>query len=68
MYYCKNCDENVNGKKITPGYFLIEVILWFFFIIPGLIYSIWRIGNKKVVCERCGWQYLKKLTSPSDNT
>lgn len=61
MYYCANCKNKVNGKKKTPGYFLLELFLWFLFIIPGLIYSIWRISNKKLVCEECGWPYLKKL-------
>ena len=60
-YYCKNCDSNVKGKRKTPGSFLVELILWLMFILPGLIYSIWRISNKKVICERCGWEYLKKI-------
>lgn len=51
---CKNCGHTVCPKRVTPGHFLIEVILWLCMIIPGLIYSIWRIASRYEACPVCG--------------
>jgi len=36
------------------GYFIVEVILWLCFILPGLIYSLWRHTTTAYnVCPKC---------------
>jgi hypothetical protein len=50
---CTKCLFQGTMKKDTPGSFLIEVILWLAFIVPGIIYSIWRLSNKKLMCPQC---------------
>jgi len=54
QYECKLCKHKGVTKKKIKGSFLVEVILWLFFIIPGLIYSIWRLTTKDNVCSNCG--------------
>lgn len=54
--YCPNCKYEGEAKSETPGYFLIELILWCIFLIPGLIYSIWRLCSRHSVCPKCGWK------------
>ena len=61
---CGSCGTIDNPKKHTKGSFLIEVILWLCFILPGLIYSIWRLTSKEVVCRTCKSKYLVPLDSP----
>jgi hypothetical protein len=39
---------------MTKGSFLIEFLLWVCFIVPGLIYSIWRLGTRHKGCPSCG--------------
>jgi hypothetical protein len=34
------------SEPVIKGSLLIEIILQTFFIIPGLIYSIWRLASK----------------------
>ena len=51
---CTNCGIRGDSKTFTPGSFFIEVILWICFIVPGVIYSIWRLTAKKKVCCACG--------------
>jgi len=51
---CTLCGYAGAPNKKTKGNFLIEVILWLFFLIPGLIYSIWRLSSKQDVCAKCG--------------
>lgn len=50
---CTVCGYVGEAKKHTKGNFLIEVVLWLFFIIPGLIYSIWRLTTKQTICPKC---------------
>lgn len=61
MISCPNCKYEGNGKRIVKGSFWIEVILWLCFIVPGLIYSLWRLTNKKWVCPRCSYEYVIKM-------
>lgn len=62
---CTSCGvAAASGRKVAKGSFLIEVILWLCFLIPGLIYSIWRISNKQTVCRSCGQATVIPIDSP----
>ena len=62
---CTSCMNQGVPKKVTKGSILIELVLWLFFIIPGLIYSIWRLSNKIEVCPSCGHEgSMIPLNSP----
>lgn len=51
--FCPNC-FNIGKPKIqTKGSIIIEIILWLMFIIPGVIYSIWRLTTRQSVCPTC---------------
>lgn len=52
-YICEKCWSVCNPITFTPGNFLTEVILWMFFLIPGLCYSLWRLTSKRSVCQKC---------------
>lgn len=62
--FCTNCHSIIYAKKETKGSFLIEVALWIFFIVPGVIYSIWRMTTKEWCCPECGSSNLAPLHSP----
>lgn len=51
--HCLKCGFVGKPKNETPGSFIFELFLWFCFLLPGLIYSIWRITNKKLICRYC---------------
>lgn len=53
-FICKACGFTGTPIKKKKGNGWIELILWFCFGIPGLIYSIWRRSNRPKVCARCG--------------
>lgn len=61
---CSNCGYMGQAKKVTKGSILIEIVLWLCFLIPGLIYSIWRLTSKHLACPKCGAQNLVPLDSP----
>jgi uncharacterized protein DUF4339 len=57
--FCNACGDIVMTKP--RGSSGIEVILWLFFCLPGLIYSVWRLCGSK--CSRCGSQSLIPVDS-----
>jgi ribosomal protein S27AE len=61
---CTQCGMVAKPKKITPGSIFIELILWCCFLVPGSVYSIWRLTSKKQVCPKCGAANMAGLDSP----
>lgn len=47
---CTRC--GTVGRPVADGSLIIEVLLYFMMIIPGLIYSVWRLTTKRV-CRAC---------------
>lgn len=62
--YCVTCGHQGEPEKDTPGSIWIEVILWLCFLIPGLIYSVWRLNRRHEVCRACGSKELIPHDSP----
>ena len=62
-FICKNCNYigEVDGGEMR-GNFWVSTILWTLYMIPGIIYSIWRRSAKKR-CKKCGSGSLIKLNS-----
>lgn len=51
---CPACGTRGEPKQITRGSTGIELVLWLCFIIPGLIYSLWRLSTRHPGCPSCG--------------
>lgn len=52
---CRNCETYaypIYGPM--KGSAVITVILLFFFVLPGIIYAIWRRTGRRPVCAQCG--------------
>ena len=64
---CRSCGRyaSVPGKRM-PGNLAIEVILWFFYLFPGVIYTIWRRQDSNAVkyCVECDSKDLLPIFSP----
>lgn len=63
-YVCALCGSAGSPKYRYRGSILIEIILWCFFLIPGLIYSVWRQTSKEKVCRKCGSPSMIPANSP----
>ena len=61
---CPNCGNIGSPKTVTEGSILIELVLWICFIIPGVIYSLWRLTTRHKACSSCGAANLIPLDSP----
>lgn len=61
---CTRCGTAHNTSDTLPGSGWIELVLWLFWLLPGVIYSIWRRGKRRPVCAACGSHDLVPLESP----
>lgn len=52
--YCTRCGTEAETVTKTRGSLGIEIVLWLCFIIPGVIYSLWRMNARRHVCRSCG--------------
>ena len=64
MRVCKECGTVAEPRSDTPGSILIELVLWLCFIVPGLIYSFWRISKRRQVCPACESPNIVPLDTP----
>lgn len=61
---CTTCGTQANPATSNKGSGLIELILWLCFILPGLIYSIWRRSKLTPTCPACHHASMVPITSP----
>ena len=62
--YCTRCGHLGKPDTHTPGHILVEVVLWLTFLLPGVIYTIWRHHKRQAVCSSCGSDALIPHDSP----
>lgn len=61
---CKDCGYTGHTERKTKGSILIEILLWCFFLVPGIIYSLWRLTTKYDACPSCSSASMIPLNSP----
>jgi hypothetical protein len=62
---CTTCGTQTDmPQSKARGSFVIEIILWLAFIIPGLLYSLWRQSTRQKVCPSCGNATLIVANTP----
>jgi uncharacterized membrane protein YqaE (UPF0057 family) len=61
---CSACGHVGGGNTKVKGNIFIEIVLWLCFIVPGLIYSIWRSSSRYKACPSCGSTNLIPIDSP----
>lgn len=64
LMVCTQCGNHGKPKSVTPGSIGVELLLWLFFLIPGLIYSFWRMGARYSGCAFCGSRAIIPVHSP----
>jgi hypothetical protein len=53
QYVCMECGCQRDPIDAKRGLLVIEVFMWLLYIVPGIIYSIWRRVRKHQVCPNC---------------
>ncbi len=62
--YCPHCGTTGIPVKAIRGSFATELVLWLLLIIPGLIYTTWRLTTKGDACPACGQAGMIPADSP----
>lgn len=62
---CTTCGHHGPTTQHTRGTILIELVLWLLFLVPGLIYSLWRLSTRRNVCTACGGATLVPADTPA---
>ena len=52
-YICMECGCQRDPIIAKRGFLVIEIFMWFLYILPGVIYSIWRRVRTQEVCPKC---------------
>ena len=53
QFYCTACGNVGKPRERNRGSSAIEIILWLCFILPGIPYTLWRMGRKDRYCRAC---------------
>ena len=61
---CLACGHQGKPRRIMKGSIGVELLLWLFFLLPGLVYSLWRHISVYDGCSSCGDPSLIPLDSP----
>jgi len=62
---CKQCEAVGVPQTDMPGNLAIGCMLFLFFALPGIIYSVWRLMNKAEVCPHCGSEDMVPKNTPA---
>jgi hypothetical protein len=58
-FICESCGTLATPTTITKGSLGLEFLLWCFCLLPGMIYSAWRLSSRCRGCPSCGGKMLK---------
>ena len=62
---CTACGSRKGTKTVTRGSIGVELLLWLCFLVPGLIYSIWRLTTRHEACRMCESTQLVPISTPA---
>ena len=64
-HICTKCRSTSRPKTVMPGSPPIELLLYMFFILPGMLYSAWRHKARRADrCAACASDAMIPLDTP----
>ena len=64
QFFCTSCGTVGKPRVRNRGSSAVEIILWICVILPGLFYTLWRMGRKDLYCRTCRAQTVIPADSP----
>lgn len=52
-YICMECGCQREPIVAKRGLLIVEIFMWLCYIVPGVIYSLWRRVRKQLLCPNC---------------
>ena len=50
---CAQCGYQGPAEPLAPGKMWMEAVFWVAFLVPGVIYSLWRLFRRQYLCPQC---------------
>lgn len=63
-FICTSCGYVGKQTTIVKGNIGVEILLWLLFLLPGLIYSIWRSMSQYKACPKCKHSSMIPVDTP----
>jgi rubrerythrin len=63
-WVCTQCKAIETPKCRARGSFVAEILLWCLFIVPGVLYTLWRNAEHVRSCPVCGSSAIVPVESP----
>jgi hypothetical protein len=63
-YICLVCGCQRVPVMVRRGHVIIEILLWLCYLLPGVVYTLWRTLRRHEVCPNCRNPSMVKTTSP----
>jgi rRNA maturation endonuclease Nob1 len=63
-HVCESCGTVAKPKRHMKGSIIVELFMWMMLILPGVIYSLWRLTTKSKICGTCGSQGIVPVNTP----
>jgi hypothetical protein len=61
---CMQCGTPGRPRRYTKGSIIVELLLWLMMILPGFLYSLWRLSSRYDGCPTCGAPHMVPSGSP----
>ena len=61
---CRDCGSIGETRTEARGSLGIEILLWLLFIVPGVVYTLWRRSTLHEACAACGSANVVPLDTP----
>lgn len=62
--WCPNCGAVGAPVTVTRGSLLVELVLWLMMVLPGVLYSVWRLTTRHQACPVCKAAGMIPVESP----
>jgi hypothetical protein len=62
---CQDCGSFGGFRTHVRGSLWIEIVPWGCFLVPGIIYSVWRLITPERICPICGSPNMIQADSSS---
>ncbi len=62
--WCPNCGATGAPVTVARGSIGWEIVLWLLFLLPGVLYSVWRLTTRYRACPICAAPNMVPLDSP----
>ena len=68
-HVCTNCRSQIRPWSDKPGSGLLELCMWLCFLVPGFLYTIWRLSSQRIIsCPVCKSRNPVPLNTPAGRT